>query len=116
MTPDQVADVGREHGRAAATVRMAADRPGRMRGCVATLTAELADLGFDPEVADDGAATTIAFTHCPFRELAELVPDVVCHLHRGIVEGMVDQFGGAEVTRFATLADRSPCEMDLVAG
>jgi predicted ArsR family transcriptional regulator len=116
MTPDEVADVGREHGRAAAIARAAADGSGRIRGCVATLTAELADLGFDPEVADDGAATTIAFTHCPFRELAELFPDVVCHLHRGIAEGMVDEVGGAQVTRFATLADRSPCEMDLVAG
>jgi predicted ArsR family transcriptional regulator len=116
MTPDEVADVGRDHGRAAAMARAATDGSGRVRGCVATLTAELADLGFDPEVADDGAATTIAFTHCPFRELAELFPDVVCHLHRGIVEGIVDEVGGAEVTRFATLADRSPCEMDLVAG
>jgi predicted ArsR family transcriptional regulator len=116
LTPDAVADVGRDHGRVAATARAAADAPGRVRGCVATLTAELADLGFDPAVADDGSATTIAFTHCPFRELAELFPDVVCHLHRGIVEGVVDAVGGAEVTRFATLADRSPCEMDLVAG
>jgi predicted ArsR family transcriptional regulator len=116
LTADEVAAVGREHGRVAAAARVTPDRPGRIRGCVAILTAELAELGFDPEVADDGVATTIAFTHCPFRELAEVFPDVVCHLHRGIVEGMVAAVGGAEVARFATLADRSPCEMDLVAG
>jgi len=37
------------------------------------------------------------------------------HLHRGIVEGFVDAAGGLNVTRFATLADRNPCEVDVVA-
>jgi hypothetical protein len=39
----------------------------------------------------------------------------VCHLHRGIVEGFVEQAGGADVEEFATLADRDPCRVDLVA-
>ena len=55
--------------------------------------AELAELGFDPAAADDGGTTTIAFTHCPFQELAEAFPELVCHLHRGIVEGFVDARG-----------------------
>ena len=44
--------------------------------------------GFDPEsvVDDDGA--TIAFTRCPFRELAEANPDLVCSLHRGLGRGL----------------------------
>jgi len=58
------ADLGRPQGRAAAMSRS------RGRSCVQALTDELADLGFDPAVADDGPTTTIAFTHCPFRELA----------------------------------------------
>ena len=49
-----------------------------------------------PSVHDDGLAT-IAFTHCPYAELAAAHPDVVCHLHRGLVEGFVESIGGAGV-------------------
>jgi len=101
---------------AGAAVAGATSAGGRGNRCVAALAAELAELGFDPAVAEDAGAITIAFTHCPFRELAEAFPDIVCHLHRGIVEGFANELGGAEVTRFATLADRSPCEVDLIAG
>lgn len=108
--PDAVAEAGRDHGRHAAAVRRAAGAP----GCVAAVNAELADLGFDPATAVDGTTTTIAFTHCPYRQLAEAFPELVCHLHRGMVEGMVEVLQGAEVARFATLADREPCQVDLV--
>jgi len=37
----------------------------------------------------------------------------VCHLHRGMIEGMVEVLGDTTVTRFATLADRDPCQVDL---
>ncbi len=37
---------------------------------------------------DDGAAR-IEFLHCPFRELAEAYPELVCNLHRGLCEGVV---------------------------
>src|SRR4051794_5646512 len=106
---ETIAQAGRQQGRAAT-----AGRP-PTRSCVDALMAELADLGFDPAVATDGTTTTVAFTHCPFSELAALHPEVVCHLHRGLVEGMVEQFGGVGTTveRFATLADRDPCRVDL---
>ena len=103
---EAVAAVGRQQGAFAAAARGGP--------CVDALVAELAELGFDPAVADDGAGTTIAFTHCPFRELAEAFPDLVCHLHRGLVEGFVATAGGAEVSEFATLADRDPCRVELV--
>lgn len=109
VDPETVAAVGRQHGRAAAANRADAS------SCVAALMAELADLGFDPAAAQDGAATSIAFTHCPFSELAEAFPELVCHLHRGIVEGFVEQAGGARVLEFATLADRDPCRVELAA-
>ncbi|MGH9149589.1 MAG: hypothetical protein ACRD0F_04545, partial [Acidimicrobiales bacterium] len=73
-------------------------------------------LGFDPATAQDGTAATIAFTHCPFRELAETYPELVCNLHRGLVEGFVERFGGASVEGFATLADRDPCRVALGVG
>jgi predicted ArsR family transcriptional regulator len=108
--PDTVAGMAREHGRRAAQARV---------GTPACLTAadvveaELADLGFDPARAEDGNITTIAFTRCPFRELAEAFPELVCHLHRGMIEGMADVLEGADVARFATLEDRDPCQVDL---
>ncbi len=107
VDPEQAAIVGREQGRLAATLRLDA------ASCVEALVAELTDLGFDPAVGEDGATTSVAFTHCPFRELAEAYPELVCHLHRGIVEGLVDEWGDAVVERFATLADRDPCHVEL---
>ena len=91
-------------------------------GCHATVTgmcacdalvARLDALGFDPAVADDDGQATVAFTHCPFRELAERHPDVVCGLHRGLVEGFVDAVGGARVDTFHPLTDRTPCQVEL---
>jgi predicted ArsR family transcriptional regulator len=101
-------EAGREQGAAAA------DRRTRAGTCAEALTAELAALGFDPEsvVDDDGA--TIAFTRCPFRELAEANPDLVCGLHRGLIEGFADRRGDARVLEFHDLADRSPCQVEIL--
>jgi predicted ArsR family transcriptional regulator len=103
---DDVAALGEEQGRSAADRR-------RGRPCVSALVDALTELGFDPATAEEGKEATIAFTHCPFRELAEQYPDLVCNLHRGLIEGFVDELGGADVTGFATLADRDPCHVDL---
>jgi predicted ArsR family transcriptional regulator len=112
--PDQVAEAGRDHGRYAAHVRAPAQpqEDGRP-ACIAAVMAELADLGFDPVHQEDGETATIAFTHCPFRNLAEAFPELICNLHRGMIEGMVEVLGGTAVERFATLADRDPCQVDL---
>ena len=77
------------------------------------MNAELADMGFDPVREQDGTVTTIAFANCPYRQLAEAFPELVCQLHRGMIEGMVEVLGGAEVERFTTLSDRDPCQVDL---
>src|ERR671932_286018 len=66
--------------------------------------------------APEGELVTIAFTHCPYRELAEAHPELVCHLHRGLIEGFVEEIGGASVERFGTLADRDPCQVELSVG
>jgi predicted ArsR family transcriptional regulator len=106
VAPDEAAGAAAEQGRTLAS------RPLRP-GCVEALTDALAELGFDPAVASDGELVTIAFTHCPYRELAEAHPELVCHLHRGLIEGFVEQIGGASVERFGTLADRDPCQVEL---
>ena len=106
---DAVANVGRGHGR---HVAMARTEQGQ-GGCLQAVSAELTDMGFDPVQSGDGRTTTIAFTQCPFRSLAEAFPELVCHLHRGMIEGMVEVLEDGSVERFATLADRDPCQVDL---
>jgi predicted ArsR family transcriptional regulator len=96
------------------------------RGCLAALVAELDRLGFDPvesELGGDGESRRVRvdFLHCPFRELAEAYPELVCSLHRGIVEGVVGN--GARSGRpagmvedFRTLVDRDPCNVTVSVG
>jgi predicted ArsR family transcriptional regulator len=109
---DEAVDAGRDQGQADAELAIAAKLP-----CLAGLVARLDELGFDPAVAVDGEAgegtATVAFTHCPFRELAEAHPEIVCGLHQGLVEGFVVTVGGAEVDDFHPLTDRTPCQVDL---
>ncbi|CAN5746569.1 hypothetical protein BH24ACT3_BH24ACT3_18110 [soil metagenome] len=108
LEADEVADAGRDQGRSDA------DRWAPATPCLEALAGELAVLGFDPTVADDGDVTTVGFAHCPFRDLAEANPDLVCSLHRGLVEGFVERHGGASVTAFHPLMDRTPCQVDLL--
>ena len=108
VTASEAAEVGREQGQADALRISAA-------GCLEALSVQLTTLGFDPAVVASEEGATIAFTHCPFAELAAAFPDVVCHLHRGMVEGLVAAFDDAEVTDFRTCIDRAPCQVDLVA-
>jgi predicted ArsR family transcriptional regulator len=100
-------EAGREHGAVAST-----RAPGAVP-CEDALMAELADLGFDPEAVEDDDGVTIGFTHCPFRELAEANPDLVCSLHRGLVEGFVQARGGATVEDFHDLSHRTPCQVEI---
>ena len=78
-----------------------------------SLSRALDELGFDPAVAAKDGLATIAFTHCPYRELADAHPELVCHMHRGLVEGFVEEHGGADVEQFGTLIDREPCQVVL---
>jgi predicted ArsR family transcriptional regulator len=111
VSGDAAAIVGREQGRRDASSYSAAP------SCLEALVDRLDLLGFDPSVAGDAAGETavIAFTHCPFRELAEAHPDLVCALHRGLVEGFVAEMGDASLGPFHTLVHRDPCQVSLVS-
>lgn len=101
-------------------------------GLPAALT-RLAQLGFDPTVeggstAEAGSAggsgpagesgsagrsrDVIAFTRCPFRELAVLYPELVCQLHRGLTAALLEESGAALVA-FSTLVDPDPCRAEV---
>jgi predicted ArsR family transcriptional regulator len=107
--PDDAAEVGREQGRADAASHQTAP------SCLEALVARLDEQGFVPEVdgSEDGETAVVSFLQCPFRELAEAHPELVCSLHRGMVEGFVEGVGGGEVEEFHTLAHRSPCRVSL---
>jgi predicted ArsR family transcriptional regulator len=104
---------GWEEGAVEAVAALAADSSA---ACADATVAMLARLGFDPERVDgpDGAMT-VGFAHCPYRSLAEANPELVCALHRGVIEGFVATVGGAEVADFGSLVDRHPCRVTLVA-
>jgi predicted ArsR family transcriptional regulator len=114
-TGDDAIETGRAWG-------VDAGKRSRNRSSLAALSNELHRLGFEPafeiEGADgsDGEAVRLDFLHCPFRELAEAYPDLVCKLHHGICEGVVHQVGGGSVEAFATLYDPDPCHVTVAVG
>jgi len=55
------------------------------------VTALLARQGFQPETEDGG----LVMHRCPFRELAETEPHIVCAAHRGLIAGALEELGGA---------------------
>lgn len=106
---DQAASAARHEGR-----RMAATQDHRRSGV--SLTHEMHErLGFDPQEVLDGEGTTIFFANCPFGELAAAHPEVVCSLHRGLIEGFVGDFGDSvQVGDFHDYTDREPCLVSLL--
>ncbi|MDQ1466779.1 MAG: hypothetical protein QOH10_1194, partial [Actinomycetota bacterium] len=106
-------ETGRIWGREAA-------RRTRSGACVDVLVKQLTQLGFDPSVEPDGDGTRVTFLQCPFRDLAEAYPELVCNLHRGICAGAVEAGGGAgpvgRVEHFSTLYDHDPCHVRVVVG
>jgi len=109
-TPEDAAEVGREQGQRDALPYANA------ASCLEALVDQLDRVGFDPAVdGPDDETAVIAFAHCPFRELAEAHPDLVCSLHRGLVEGFVDAMGDAEVEEFHPLVHRQPCQVAIAS-
>lgn len=121
--PGALRETGRRTGRARAAASEPADGRAPRASCLRRVLDELADLGFEPVVEDDSGAgaTVVGFASCPFRELAALFPDLVCTLHRGLTEGIVEAVGSAtgveaELSGFATLVDPDPCRAELAVG
>lgn len=109
---DDAEAVGRTEG--ATRARPHAQAPSTLEALVSDLDC----LGFDPvvtDMADDPDAAVVAFSHCPFAELAESHPELVCGLHRGLVAGFVAEMGDAEVDEFCTLTSRTPCRVTVAS-
>lgn len=50
----------------------------------------LDELGFAPERRKSGGKHQIGLRHCPFLELAETRTDVVCPIHLGLMQGVLE--------------------------
>lgn len=61
----------------------------------------LAALGFQPAVERSAHRFVCRLGNCPYRDSARQSPEVVCTLHRGITEGLLEALDPkAELTRF----------------
>ena len=121
------AEAGREWGRylterPAPYQRISADE------AVSRLLAVLAGVGFAPETGRRVAAETgpdiaaetgppeVRLRRCPFREVAEHRQDVVCQLHLGLMQGVLDQLRApVTATRIQPFAEPSLCIAELAA-
>ncbi|HZB03890.1 MAG TPA: helix-turn-helix domain-containing protein [Actinomycetota bacterium] len=56
---------------------------------LARLQDAMATAGFEPRFRRTGNAVEVTLRDCPFRELHEDYRDLVCSLHRGLLEGML---------------------------
>ena len=100
LSGEDAAEVGRDHGRT-----LAGSHPGDALQATLSLMVEW---GFDPEPVD-AEQSWVWFGHCPFSELAEANPELVCSLHRGLIEGLLDARGDEPPVDFHDRTARQPC-------
>jgi predicted ArsR family transcriptional regulator len=62
-------------------------------GAVRELVETLDDIGFAPEPTGGRAGRRVLLHHCPFREAAEQRREVVCAVHLGLMQGLLDEIG-----------------------
>jgi predicted ArsR family transcriptional regulator len=92
---DQVGEGGTAEraGRAWARRLLPSDADQQVELATATrrVVALFAQMGFEPEAVPHGQGSRVLLRACPFRELAEEHPGVVCALHLGVLRGALDQ-------------------------
>lgn len=80
-------EVGIDAGR-----RLAADH-GAAADPVDVIEAEMARRGFEPRREQDPPKVELVLERCPFAAAAAANPDVVCEMHRGLAQGILDAMG-----------------------
>lgn len=84
---------------------------------ICRLTRMLAEIGFAPQVDQDGDTLAVALRQCPFREVAVRHPDVVCELHHGLIDGALGQLRSTwRATSLLPWVDPSRCVARLEQG
>ncbi len=94
---------------------MAGDLPALPEGPddqVLALEAHLDRLGFDPVLDETGS--TFDLWRCPFLDLARERPEVVCSVHLGLAQGVLEQVGGpVRAERLLPFVGPRHCELHL---
>lgn len=115
-TPGDAEAIGYDEGRSRAVGYRATP------STLEALVADLDRLGFDPVVSDDprvnpasddDLAAVVSFANCPFADLAQQHPDLVCSLHRGLVIGFVADMGDTQIGEFRDITSRTPCRVTV---
>lgn len=91
-------------------------RPGTRRPSgpnLAVLQEAMSAAGFDPRFhRKGGAAVEITMRDCPFRDLLDEHRDLVCAVHRGLLEGMLAASRPPlALVEFQPLSDRTTCRL-----
>jgi predicted ArsR family transcriptional regulator len=112
--PTQAAlSAGAEWGRFLAR-RPAPFRKVTAEQATAELTEVLDEIGFAPEPVQSGRKRQILLHHCPFREAAEEHREVVCAVHLGLMQGLLDELGGPlQAERLDPFVEPSLCVTHL---
>ncbi len=74
----------------------------------------MARAGFDPRFRRrEGAAVDVTLRNCPFKDLADDHRDLVCTLHRGLVEGILSALDPPlDIREFVPFTDRATCRVE----
>jgi predicted ArsR family transcriptional regulator len=80
---------------------------------LAVLQEAMAQAGFDPRFRRAARGTVeVSMRDCPFRDLLDDHRDLVCSVHRGLVEGMLDALRPPlALVSFEPLAERTVCRL-----
>jgi predicted ArsR family transcriptional regulator len=60
-----------------------------------SLEGEMSRWAFEPRLEHRGSTIDLIADSCPFVAAASAAPEVVCEIHRGLVEGVLDAAGGS---------------------
>jgi predicted ArsR family transcriptional regulator len=80
---------------------------------LAVLQEAMAQAGFDPRFRRAGKGTVeVSLRDCPFRDLLDDHRDLVCSIHRGLLEGMLGALKPPlTLTSFEPLTERTVCRL-----
>lgn len=85
-----------------------------VRESVAPVSGLFAELGFEPELVQDGAGLQIRLHACPFRSVAQRHPEVVCSMHLGLLRGALAGLGASvSATHLRPFVEPSLCVAHL---
>ncbi|GAA1809777.1 helix-turn-helix transcriptional regulator [Agromyces neolithicus] len=81
---------------------------------VSGLVDALSRLGFEPEVSP--TADAIRLLACPFRDAARVHPEVVCAVHRGLIDRTLERAGGSIAAELVPFVEPELCLVRLKPG